>query len=170
MVGHLLPLWESSQASFWLTNDYSKSPKHWAHHLCQWLLQATHATWLARNQQVQSQHLEIQMQDVLTAIWGEFELGHQNLLPADYFYLSIESDSDGFSLQYFLDLPLPDQQLWLHALQQARACGSHALTLKTARMQSSLHTWLHPNPPASPNPFLVEYLHLGFASPGGQLF
>jgi len=76
------------------------------------------------------------------------KIGHQNLLPAAYFYLSMESDLDGFSLQYILDLPLPDQQLWLHALQQARACGSSVFALKMARMRSSLHTWSIPTPPA----------------------
>jgi len=89
------------------------------------------------------------MLDVLTAICREFELGHQNLLPADHFYLSREPDVEGFSLQHVLDLRLPDQQLWLHAVQQARARGSRVLALETARMQSSLYTWLHPNNPSN---------------------
>jgi len=148
MVGHLSPLWESSQASYWQGHRSSKSPKHWARQLCQRLLQATHATWLLRNQQIQSHLLETQAQDIITSIRTEFKLGHQNLLPADHFYLSRDPDLDGFSLQQVLDFPLPDQQLWLHAVQQAHARGSRILALETARMQSSLDTWLHPNTPS----------------------
>jgi len=148
MVGRLSPQWALSQAHYWRTNLCLKSPKHWAGQLCQRLLQATHATWLFRNQQIQSNLLETQTQDVLTAIRREFEIGHQNLLPTDHFYLSRELDVEGFSLQHVLDLPLPDQQLWLHAVQQARARGSRVLALETARMQSSLYTWLHPNNPS----------------------
>ncbi len=148
MVGRLSSLWESSQASYWQERLSSKSPKHWARHLCQRLLQATHATWLLRNQQIQSHLLEAQTQDVITSIRSEFELGHQNLLPANQFYLSRDPDSEGFSLQHVLDLPLPDQQLWLHSVQQARTRGARILALETARMQSSLYTWLHPNNPS----------------------
>jgi len=148
MVGCLSSRWESAQASYWLSHHSSKSPKLWAHQLCQRLLNATHATWLLRNQQIQSHLLETRTQDLLTAICSEFDLGHQNLLPSDQFYLSQDPDSDGFSLQQVLDLPLPDQQLWLHLVQQARACGAQTLALETACMQSSLYTWLHPTNPS----------------------
>jgi len=131
MVGRLSLLWESSQASYWLAKHSSKSPKLWACQLCRRLLHITHAIWLFRNQQVQSQLLVTQTQETLAAIHTEFALGHLHLLPADHFYLSQDSDTEGFSLQQVLDLPLPDQQLWLHAVRQARTRGSCILAQDT---------------------------------------
>jgi len=168
MVGHLSPLWESSQASYWHEHHSSKSPKHCTCQLCQCLLHATHASWLLRNQQIQSHLLATQMQDVLTAICRAFKLGHQNSLPADHFYLSREPDSEGFSLHQVLDFPLPNQQLWLHAVQQAHTRGSRVLALDMAQMQSSLYTCSIPVTPATPNPFIVICLHFGFAPLGGH--
>jgi len=170
MVGWLSPLWETMQAVFWLDCNSSISPQHWARGPCQCLVQATHAIWLFQNQHVQSQLLKVQTRDILEAIWHEFDLDHQDLLPADHSYLTMASGTDGFSLQDMLDLPLPDQQLWLHTLQQARAQGSHILTQEVAWMHLAFLLGSNPTLLVPPNLILAQQLHFGFASSGGQLF
>jgi len=83
-----------------------------------------HMIWTFCNQQIQSHLLETQVQDITTAIHHEFNLGHQDLLPEDQFCIATTPDLGSHTLQSILNLPLEDQQLWIHATQQAWAHGS----------------------------------------------
>ncbi len=54
-------------------------------------------------------------------IHSQFRQGITDLLPADYFYVT--PGQPGFTLHQVLELPLDDQQLWLHAVRNARTRG-----------------------------------------------
>jgi len=144
LLGCLSPDWESLQAQYWATTHSSRSSRLWAKRLCAQLLQVSHSMWLARNQELQSQSLASLTSTTQEQIHQEFELGIQNLLPQDRFYVLPSTTIDGFSLDRVLTMPLPDQQLWLSSVQSARSRGAQLSQAKLAAMQSNLHHWLQP--------------------------
>jgi len=146
-MGHLSSQWEALQASLWQSQGCCKSPKFWAIHLCQHLVHITHDIWLFRNQQTQAQRLE-HINDIRASIHHEFQLGLQDLLPTDFFYISASPQPTAFLLLQVLALPTQDQELWLRALQQAHACGSCITQAELSQMHSSFHNWLHPSSPS----------------------
>jgi len=58
------------------------------------------------------------------AIRDQFDLGVQDLLPVDQFYVLRESENQGFNLESVLAMDLSDKRLWLSAVQDARLRGS----------------------------------------------
>jgi len=81
----------------------------------------SHALWVSRNNQV---NLLLRQRDLLAtldAICSQFQQGTTNLLPIDHFY--VMPGPQGFLLQQVLDLPLDDQQLWLHAVSNVHTRG-----------------------------------------------
>jgi len=79
-------------------------------------VQITHDIWVFWNQQIQSQLLEAHIRDIRASIQWKFDIGLQDLLPADFFYISLSLHLAAFLLPQVLALPLQDQELWLHAL------------------------------------------------------
>jgi len=144
LMGCLSFHWEQTQAKYWSDKGSSRSARHWARNFCLQLLHLTHSTWTSRNSLVQERLLQTQRLAVAATIQQEFELGIRDLLPADQFYITQVSPSEGFSLESVLSLPLADQQLWLHAIQSARNRGSQITTSELQHMQSFFHRWLHP--------------------------
>jgi len=58
---------------------------------------------------------------LLTSIWEQFCLGLLHNLLVDHFYIT--PGPQGFSLHQVLELPPKDQQLWIHAVTNARERG-----------------------------------------------
>jgi len=150
LLGCLSPKWESLQAQYWLDKNSSCSPRLWAKRLCAQLLHLTHSMWITRNQQLQDLTLESLTTLTHLLIQQEFELGIQDLLPNDRFYVLSSTDSEGFSLDRVLAMSLPDQQLWLSAICSARTRGSQLSQAKLLAMQSNFHHWLQPTNPGIP--------------------
>jgi len=105
--------------------------------------------WLARNQQLQTLNLETLTSSTQEQIRQEFDLGVQNLLPQDRFYVLPSTTIDGFSLDRVLGMPLPDQQLWLSSVRSARSRGTQLSQAELTAMQSNLRHWLQPPSPSS---------------------
>ncbi len=124
------------------TTRLSHPLRHWSQGLCLQLLHLSHKMWLFCNQQIQLALHLAQSQELETSICQTISLGLQHLLPQDQFYVSQVSPSEGFSLQYVLSLPLPDQHLWLTAIQNARSCSSQISHLEITKMSNSLCHWL----------------------------
>jgi len=142
LLGCLSPNWESLQAQYWATNNSHRSSRLWAKRLCAQLLHVAHSMWLSRNQELQSLTLAALSSSTQEQIRHEFELGVQNLLPQDRFYVLPSTTLDGFSLDRVLDMPLHDQQLWLSSVRSARARGTHLSQAELTAMQSNLRHWL----------------------------
>ncbi len=151
LMGCLSPLWEQTQAVFWMTKQVRRSPHHWAQGLCLQLLHLAHSSWLDRNHLVQEQLDHRQRTTTETAIQQEFSLGISDLLPSDHFHVCPNSAFEGFSLGKVLSLPLPDQQLWLHSIQLARARGSRLSATALSSMQASFARWLLPATDPTPS-------------------
>jgi len=98
LLGCLSPKWESLQAQYWLDKNSSCLPHLWAKRLCAQLLHLTHSMWLTHNQQLQDLTLELLTTLTQLLIQQEFELGVQNLLPHNHFYVLPSTNSKGFSL------------------------------------------------------------------------
>jgi len=128
-----LPQWELLQSDYWSSSRGQHSSCLWAKHLCLQLLHLTHSIWLSWNQQLQEQWEFAKQQLAETTIHQEFECGTFNLLPQDTFYIKFE----GFTLTSVLALPLLDQQLWIHSIQNTHARGSALSTAELSQMQSS---------------------------------
>jgi len=157
-IGHLSSQWESIQAGYWRAQGSQKSSKYWARCLCQWLVQITHDIWVFWNQQIQSQLSETHIWDMGASIQHKFDIGLQDLLPADFLYVSLSPHLAAFLLPQVLALPLQDQELWLHALQQVCAQGFHVTQAELAQMRTSLNTWLHPSPLVQPDYMSVLFV------------
>jgi len=142
LLGCLSPQWESLQAQYWGTTNSSRSSCLWAKRLCTQLLHMSHSMWLARNQQLQTLNLETLTASTQVQIRHKFKLGVQNLLPQDHFYILPSTTIDGFSLDRILDMPLPDQQLWLSSVRSARSRGAQLSQAELTAMQSNLCHWL----------------------------
>jgi len=76
--------------------------------------------WLLCNQQIKSLWIAQEISQLDLAIRDQFNLGLQDLLPADQFYVVRESDSQGFDLASVLAMDISDKRLWLAAIQDAR--------------------------------------------------
>jgi len=150
LLGCLSPKWESLQAQYWVDTNSSRSPRLWAKRLCAQLLHLTHSMWVARNQHLQDLTLESLTTSTQLLIRQEFDLGVQDLLPPDRFYVLPSTNSDGFSLDRVLAMPLPDQQLWLSAVRSARTRGSQLSQAELSAMQSNFRHWLQPTNPGIP--------------------
>jgi len=143
-----LPLMGVLQAQYWLSTNSSCSPRLWAKRLSSQLLNITHGMWLFRNQQLQEYQQMSLTTTTASMIRQEFALGINDLLPQDQFYVLPSTMTDGFSLDHVLNMPLPDQQLWLSAVRSARARGSQLSQAEISAMQSNLRHWLQA-PPSS---------------------
>ncbi len=144
LLGCLSPDWESLQAQHWSTSNSSKSSRLWAKRFCAQLLQVSHSMWLSRNQELQSLNLANLTSSTQEQIRHEFNLGVQNLLPQDRFYVLPSTTFDGFSLDRVLNMPLSDQQLWLTSIRSARSRGAQLSQAELSAMQSNLRHWLLP--------------------------
>jgi len=109
------------QALHYHSQDSSHLASLWLVRLCPQLILFTHTVWLAHNQLVRD--IQQQQETSLThrAIHHQFSQGVLNLLPSDYFYTM--PSPQGFTLTQVLNLPPDDQQLWLHAVTNARIRG-----------------------------------------------
>jgi len=145
MLGCLSPQWELLQSVYWSSSRGQRSSHLWAKRLCLQLLHLTHSVWVSRNQQLQVHRESAEQQLAEATIRQEFERGTLNLLPQDTFYVQRSSPFEGFTLASVLALPLPDQQLWIHSIQNARARGSALSTAELSQMQSSFRQWLLPS-------------------------
>ena len=145
MVGRLASDWQPLQAMHYSSLGSSRSAALWAVRLCRQLIQISHALWLARNQQVLEAR---QVQESLTVrqdILAQFQLGTQNLLPADQFH--VIPGPHGFSLDRVLNLSLEDQVLWLQAVRNARSFGQIQLRSPLERMRQTMEDFvIHPTP------------------------
>ncbi len=112
--GYILPKGSSCSASLWMVR------------LCDQLILFTHNIWLACNQQVQDIHQQQEISSALCIIHYQFSQGLSDLLPSDYFYVMPGPHS--FTLHQVLNLPLDDQHLWLHAVENTRARGRGILS------------------------------------------
>jgi len=104
--------------------------------------------WLLWNQQLQEYQLMSLSTMTESMICQEIDLGVHDLLPHDPFYVLPSTMTDSFSLDHVLNMPLPNQQLWLSAVQSAWACSSQLSHAKITTMQSNLHHWLQPSSPS----------------------
>jgi len=138
LLGCLSPQWESLQAQYWLSNNSSCSPCLWAKQLSSQLLNITHGMWLFQNQQLQEYQQMSLTTTTASMVHQEFALGVHNLLPQDQFYILPSTMTDSFSLDHVLNMLLPDQQLWMSAVQSARAQGSQLSQAEISAMQSNL--------------------------------
>jgi len=91
------------------------------------MLSFTHTLWLSWNEQIWNICHQQEMTSMQAAIHSQFRQGITDLLPTDYFYVTL--GQPGFTLCQVLELPLDDPQLWLHAMQNAQTC-SQGLTYK----------------------------------------
>jgi len=114
MVGRLSSKWINLQTSYYSTKGNPQLATLWMDRLCRQLILITHAMWLAHNQQVQEAHRQQELASLTTAIQEQFRLDLSDLLPPGHFYVT--PGPQGFSLQQVPELPIDDQQLWLHAV------------------------------------------------------
>jgi len=121
MTGRLSSKWLSLQAAHYSAMGSSCSAALWMVHLCHQLILVTHTLWLSCNKQVQAICHQQDLVSTHTAIHMQFWQGIWDLLLSDYFYVT--PGPEGFTLCQVLDLPLDDQKLWLHAVQNARVRG-----------------------------------------------
>jgi len=121
MVGRLASQWIGIQELHYASIGSTRSATLWMTRLCRQILLITHALWLSRNHQVNLLLRQRDLSATIASIRDQFRQGTTNLLPIDHFY--VMPGPQGFSLQQVLDLPLDDQQLWLHAISNARARG-----------------------------------------------
>jgi len=142
LVGQLLDKWESLQDSYGQQQGHQTPAQKWSKGLCFQLLQISHGMWLFCNQQILAYQQASWSQSLATLIQHEFSLGSQDLLPCDWFYVSAKASAVGFTIQYIFSLPLPGQQLWLQAVQNAWARGSQTTAREIAQMWDSLSHWL----------------------------
>jgi len=126
MTGRLSSKWLSLQAAHYSATGSAGSGALWMVRLCHQLILVTHTLWLSRNEQVQAIRHQQDLVSTRTTIHAQFQQGIRDLLPSDYFY--VIPGPEGFTLCQVLDLPLDDQKLWLHAVQNARVRG-HNTTL-----------------------------------------
>jgi len=121
MTGHISTKWLSLQAAHYSATGSSCSATLWMVHLCHQLIQVTPTLWLSHNKQVQAICHQQDLTSTLATIHAQFRQGIWDLLLADYFYVT--PGPEGFTLRQVLDLPLDDQKLWLHAVQNAWVRG-----------------------------------------------
>ncbi len=121
MVGRLASKWIGIQEIHYSSIGSTRSAALWMSRLCRQILLMSHALWVSRNNQVNSILRQRELSATTDAIRSQFQQGTTNLLPIDHFYVT--PGPQGFSLQQVLDLPLDDQQLWLHAVSNARTRG-----------------------------------------------
>ncbi len=123
LMGRIASKWTAIQALHYMATESSRSATLWMSRLCRQLILLSHAMWLSRNHQVFLAQQQQTLTSTREAIHLQFQQGTTNLLPVDQFYVT--PGPQGFSLQQVLDLPIDDQQLWLHAVSNARTRGQN---------------------------------------------
>jgi len=123
LTGRLSSLWISVQSQHYLALASTRIAMLWAKRLCQQLLSFSHSMWLLCNQQIKSLWIAQEISQLDLAIRDQFNLGLQDLLPTDQFYVVRESDSQGFDLASVLAMDISDKCLWLATIQDARERG-----------------------------------------------
>ncbi len=121
MVGQLAVKWIGVQEIHYSSIGSTCSATLWMSWLCRQILLMSHALWVSWNNQVNLLLRQIDLLATIDAIRSQFQQGTTNLLPIDHFYVT--PGPQGFLLQQVLDLPLDDQQLWLHAVSNVRTRG-----------------------------------------------
>ncbi len=121
MVGQLASQWIGIQEMHYSSIGSARSAALWMARLCRQILLMTHTLWLSWNHQVNLLLRQRDQSATLASIQDQFCQGITNLLPINHFY--VMPDPQGFLLQQVLDLPLDNQQLWLHAISNVHARG-----------------------------------------------